>query len=172
MDSKEIKVTFETITPLYTGDAWQEFKEIRPSSLIGSLRFWFEVICYFGGVCSKEEFNNEQGRFERIVDSDTGKSENGIKNEKFKKLLLKHGTDFYGQIEALKEFKIPVPAIIFGTTGWKGLIEINGVKPIKDYYFGNKLNLQYKFFVSKNGNQEIKEGKDYDKKSNSYKVCI
>ena len=116
MAENEIKVTFETITPLYTGDAWQEFKEIRPSSLIGSLRFWFEVICYFGGICSEKDFDKKKGRFEK-----------DIKNDEIKKRLLKHGTDFWGQIEALKELEIPLPAIIFGTTGWKSLIEIKEI---------------------------------------------
>ncbi|RUM90456.1 MAG: hypothetical protein DSZ26_03000 [Thermovibrio sp.] len=40
-DRKKIEVTFKTITPLWTGDAWQENNKIKPSSLIGSLRFWF-----------------------------------------------------------------------------------------------------------------------------------
>jgi CRISPR-associated protein Cmr1 len=114
--ANEIEVIFETITPLYTGDAWQESKEIRPSSLIGSLRFWFEVICYFGGVCSERDFDKEKGRFEKE-----------ISQEEFKKRLSKHGTDFEGQIKAVKELEIPLPAIIFGTTGWKSLIEIKKI---------------------------------------------
>jgi CRISPR-associated protein Cmr1 len=116
MSKVEIKVQFETITPLWTGDAWMENNEIRPSSLIGSLRFWFEVICYFGGICSEKDFDKEKGRFEKK-----------ISQEEFKKKLLKHGSDFRGQIEALKELEVPLPAIIFGTTGWKSLIEIKEI---------------------------------------------
>jgi len=71
-----------------------ENNEIRPSSLIGSLRFWFEVICYFGGVCSAKDFDKEKGRFEK-----------DIKNKDVKEKLLEHGTYFYGQIKALKELK-------------------------------------------------------------------
>jgi CRISPR-associated protein Cmr1 len=85
-------------------------------SLIGSLRFWFEVICYFDGICSERDFDKEKGRFEK-----------DIKNDEIKKKLLKCGTDFWGQIEALKELEIPLPAIIFGTTGWKSLIEIKKI---------------------------------------------
>jgi CRISPR-associated protein Cmr1 len=116
MSKSEVKVTFQTITPLWTGDAWMENHEIRPSSLIGSLRFWFEVICYFGGICSERDFDKEKGRFEK-----------DIKNDEIKKRLLKYGTDFDGQIEALKELEVPLPAIIFGTTGWKSLIEIKEI---------------------------------------------
>ncbi|EEP61197.1 MULTISPECIES: RAMP superfamily CRISPR-associated protein [Bacteria] len=116
MANNKIKVIFETITPLHTGDAWQESKEIRPSSLIGSLRFWFEVICYFGGICLEKDYDKKKGRFEK-----------DIKNNEIKKRLLKHGTDFWGQIEALKELEIPLSAIIFGTTGWKSLIEIKKI---------------------------------------------
>jgi hypothetical protein len=64
--------------------------EIRPSSLIGSLSFWFEGIFYFGGICKKAEFNKKQGRFEQEVNQDD-----------FKKKLLKYGNDFDGQIKAL-----------------------------------------------------------------------
>jgi CRISPR-associated protein Cmr1 len=116
MSKVEVKVQFETITPLWTGDAWMENNKIRPSSLIGSLRFWFEVICYFGGICSEKDFDKEKGRFEK-----------DIKNDEIKKKLLKYGTDFEGQIEALKELEVPLPAIIFGTTGWKSLIEIKEI---------------------------------------------
>ncbi len=156
MANNEIKVTFETITPLYTGDAWQEFKEIRLSSLIGSLRFWFEIICYFGGICSEKDFDKEKGRFEKE-----------ISQEEFKKRLLKYGTDFEGQIEALKELEIPLPAIIFGTTGWKSLIEIKSIRYLDDYCFGNKLNLPTKFCISKNENKEVKENNECPKRSNN-----
>jgi len=154
MSKVEIKVQFETITPLWTGDAWMENNEIRPSSLIGSLRFWFEVICYFGGICSEKDFDKEKGRFEKE-----------ISQEEFKKKLLKHGSDFRGQIEALKELEVPIPAIIFGTTGWKSLIEINGIRYLNDYCFGNKLNLSTKFCISKNENKEVKENNECPKRS-------
>jgi len=53
MSKVEIKVKFETITPLWTGDAWGENSTIRPSSIIGSLRFWFEV---YNKICKNEDF--------------------------------------------------------------------------------------------------------------------
>ena len=116
MSKVNLTVTFETITPLWTGDAWMENSVIRPSSLMGSLRFWFEVICYFGGVCKKEEFDKDKGRFEK-----------DIENEKIKKKFLEFGTNFDGQVQALRSLNIPIPAIVFGTTGWKSLIEIKEI---------------------------------------------
>jgi CRISPR-associated protein Cmr1 len=147
MDNNKIKVIFETITPLHTGDAWQESKEIRPSSLIGSLRFWFEVICYFGGICLESDFDKKKGRFEK-----------DIKNDEIKKKLSKYGTDFWGQIEALKELGIPLPAIIFGTTGWKSLIEI---KKINTQYNSNNY---YPFPIGKVELEELKYKKDKEDK--------
>lgn len=43
MSKKEVVVYIKAITPLWTGDAWRENCSIRPSSLLGSLRFWFSV---------------------------------------------------------------------------------------------------------------------------------
>jgi len=145
MSKVEIKVQFETITPLWTGDAWMENNEIRPSSLIGSLRFWFEVICYFGGVCSEKDFDEKKGRFEK-----------DIKNDEIKERLLKHGTDFNGQIAALKELKVPIPAIIFGTTGWGSLIEI---KAINNQNNQNSTN-NYPFPINRVEFEELKYKKD------------
>ena len=52
---EEVQVTFQTITPIWTGDAWGECKEIKPSAIMGSLRFWFEIFCHFSGIRVKEK---------------------------------------------------------------------------------------------------------------------
>jgi len=114
MGKKEIIAQLETITPLWTGDAWQENKKIRPSSLIGSLRFWFEVICYFSGMTIKEEFDSNKGRFEKEF------------NEKFNNNFC-NLTNLEEKIAVLKEAKIPVPAIVFGTTGWRSMITLKEI---------------------------------------------
>jgi CRISPR-associated protein Cmr1 len=90
---------------------------------MGSLRFWFEVISYFSGVCSKEDFNKSNGRFEKEVNQDKFKK----KQDEFKKKLKSNGTDVKSQIEILRGMDIPVPSIIFGTTGWRSLIEIKKI---------------------------------------------
>ena len=41
---KTIKVTFNTLTPLWTGDAWGECRELKLTGIIGSLRWQFEAL--------------------------------------------------------------------------------------------------------------------------------
>ena len=154
MAKKEVNITFKTITPLWIGDAWQECKEIRPSSLIGSLRFWFEVICYFSGICKKEDFNSKNDRFEKEVN-----------REELTKCLVKKGNTFEAKIECLLKQGIPLPSIIFGTTNWRSLIEVKSIKYLEDYCFGNKLNLPDKICINKS-NYKIKENYDCPRKSN------
>lgn len=42
-ENNDLTAKFKTITPVYTGDAWMEWKNIKKSSILGGLRFWFEV---------------------------------------------------------------------------------------------------------------------------------
>jgi len=160
MAKKEVNITFKTITPLWIGDAWQECKEIRPSSLIGSLRFWFEVICYFSGICKKEDFNSKNDRFEKEVN-----------REELTKCLVKKGNTFEAKIECLLKQGIPLPSIIFGTTNWRSLIEVKSIKYLEDYCFGNKLNLPYAIGIKKNSNEEpliFQTEEEWREKINSY----
>ena len=41
---KDITVTFNTLTPLWTGDAWGESDKLKLTGIIGSLRWWFEAL--------------------------------------------------------------------------------------------------------------------------------
>ncbi len=111
---EEIKVTFRTLTPLWTGDAWGENSEIKASSIIGSLRFWFEVICYFSGITNKTNYE-DKGK-ELLKDN--------IEYVKFREKILESGTNFDSVDKALAELGITLPSRIFGCTGWKSLIRI------------------------------------------------
>ncbi|NOX20517.1 MAG: hypothetical protein GXO99_04555, partial [Nitrospirae bacterium] len=154
MGKVEVKVKFETITPLWTGDAWMENREIRPSAILGSLRFWFEVICYFSGIVNEIDFDKNKGRFEKEV-----------KQNEFRDFFKTHGSTFKCKIDALLKQGIPVSAIVFGTTGWGSLIKIKEINYLENYSFGNSLNLPRRICISKN-NSEVKEGKECPKKSN------
>ena len=151
---KKVIVEFETVTPLWTGDAWGECKEIKPSAIMGSLRFWFEVIMYFAGILEKKDFNSQSGRFEKEVD-----------RGKLQDFLVKNGNSFEVQIQALLEQEVPISSIVFGTTNWKSLIEIKKIEPIEDYCFGNRLNLLNKICIDK-ASFEIKKENECSSKSN------
>ena len=127
MGKKTVEVTFETITPLWTGNAWQENKEVRPSSIFGGLRFWFSLYWY-NKTGSKEKLNNNG-----IPDENLRKLENLKEGRTFKNLFkeefletnnLDEATD-----KALEKLGLTVPSRIFGCTGWKSRVKLI----IKDY---------------------------------------
>jgi len=161
-----VEVTFETITPLWTGDAWGEMNEIRPSALIGNLRFWFEVLMYFGGVLEEKYFDREKGRFEREFKKELVKKfKESIfhRDAETKALVINPDKSFQLKILAEK-LKLPISSIIFGTTGWRSLIEIKGIEYLEDYCFGNRLNLPYVLAFKKTS-----DAKNEDKKLEIFK---
>jgi CRISPR-associated protein Cmr1 len=125
--------------------------------LIGSLRFWFEIICYFNGVVGEESFDPKKGRFEKEINPNA-----------FREYIKKCGNTFECKIQALLEQNIPIPAIIFGTTGWRSLIEIKKIDfnrenfkvepkgkilPDKNWYWGSPSyqgDFKVTFLVNKN----------------------
>ncbi len=132
---KKITVSFNTITPLYTGDAWGECKEIKPSAIMGSLRFWFEVYCHFAGIKVKEK---EELNYKKFIEK---RKENLDKNE----------------FEILNELGITCSSRIFGCTGWKSRIEI---KRIDFYLDDNYLYPIWKKTLYSLRYKKIKNGKE------------
>ena len=134
---KEITVSFKTITPLWTGDAWGECKEIKPSAIIGSLRFWF---AFYWNIERKQ--NTETLNKNGIPDDNLSNFENPKENKTFETFLTKYISqtqDFDDAInKTLDELGLPVPSRIFGCTGWKSriIIEIEEFKE-KEYHFNN-----------------------------------
>ncbi|WP_457561839.1 type III-B CRISPR module RAMP protein Cmr1 [Caminibacter pacificus] len=133
---EKISVEFETITPIFTGDAWRECTELKPSSIMGSLRFWFEVYCHFAGIVVKEKEE--------------------LKDKEYQKILkdLKKDIDRRVDVKDLDKYvfdKLPLtlPSKIFGCTGWKSRIEIESIRYLDDYCFGNRLNLPNKICIKK-----------------------
>ncbi|GEM_PF-911768 len=144
---KEIKITFQTLTPLWTGDAWGENNTIRPSGLMGSLRFWFEVICFFSGITDKNDYEK-------------GKLKDNVDGKVLEQKILENGADFSSIDKTLAEMGITLPSKIFGCTGWKGWIRIKEIRPVEDDFFGKKLNLPYAVTISKNASFLVNEYKD------------
>ncbi|HEC92933.1 MAG TPA: type III-B CRISPR module RAMP protein Cmr1 [Candidatus Atribacteria bacterium] len=143
MGSRTLRITIKTLTPLWTGDAWRENNSIQPSSIMGSLRFWFEVICYFAGITKNENYEG-------------GKLKDDLNEKEFKEKLLNNGLNFKGIDNTLSECNVSFPSKLFGCTGWKGWVRIKKIEPIEDYCFGNKLKLPFGVAIKKDFS-EIKE---------------
>ncbi|ACX73145.1 CRISPR-associated RAMP protein, Cmr1 family [Methanocaldococcus vulcanius M7] len=152
----KLNVKFKTLTPLWTSNAWGQCIEIRSSSIIGSLRFWFEVLCYFNGIVNDNYFDNEGKPCEKLNYKDFQKKLEDKINRKLKndeEYNIEKLTD-----EILSELGISLPSRIFGCTGWRGRIKIKKIEPIEDYCFGNRLNLPYAIGIKKdNGDKNIIE---------------
>ncbi len=125
MGKVELKVKFETLTPLWTGNAWGQCMEIRPSSILGSLRFWFEVLCYFSGIINDDYFDEDGKLIETL---DYNKFRERLKEKIKDKLKNGEGYNIEELIdETLDELNISLPSRIFGCTGWKGRIRIKEI---------------------------------------------
>lgn len=125
MNMKEVMLKLETITPLWTGDAWQENRDLRPSSLMGGLRFWFEF--YWGYII------NQSSVRDRSLASTARKKEI---NDLLWKKIWQPDKKGEGQLEweemldeIMEKQKITVPERIFGFTGWKSRVTLR----IEDY---------------------------------------
>ena len=105
----EFKVTFKTLTPLWTGDAERKNTKLRETGIIGSLRWWYEALIrgLGGSVCDPTSDNKCK-----------------LNQEKFKKALRK-GKPIQ---DALSEQICPV-CQLFGCTGWarKFRLEIESI---------------------------------------------
>lgn len=108
-----IEVKMITQTPLCTGDAFSESHNLKPQSLLGSLRFWLEVICYAAGeldINCKNEV--KQSTFFSKVNEILERQEISLPEAKK---------------EALKELAISIPSQLFGCNGWEGFVRIKEI---------------------------------------------
>lgn len=130
MIKREVK--FKTITPLFTGDVDQEMIEIKPASIMGSLRFWFEVICHFSGFNKHFKDDNKKKRIENTQKIYT----NILYNEaKQNKKIPKH--------EVCEKLGLSPTEYYFGATSWESKIGIETIKLTNECSFGNRLNLPF-----------------------------
>ncbi len=148
----KIVVEFETITPIYTGDAWGKNSEIKASSVMGSLRFWFEVYCHFTGIDVKENEELKDKDYQKILkslkkDIDNGKNIDDIDKYIFDKLSL------------------TLSSKIFGCTGWKSRIEIESISFTE--------NQDYPYLLGKQPFKSLQYKKEYfDKKEKKKKAKL
>ena len=139
---ERVKVEFETITPIWTGNAWGKCNEIKPTSIMGSLRFWFEVYCYFIGIDVKE--HNKESLDYNWFKSTLEKTLKGVIENKNIQEIDTQKIAF----EIIKE-KLTLPSCVFGCTGWKSRVEIESInfdkKTLRD-------NFDYISFHSQDNN--------------------
>ena len=108
---KEITVDFKTITPLWTGDAWGNNSEIKPSAIMGSLRNYFNDYCKEKNIPLTKLDNN-------------GKLDEKLDYEKFRQCLIKNR---YIK-KCLHSQNISLESQIFGCTGWKSRVLIKNIE--------------------------------------------
>ncbi len=112
---EEVHVQVETITPLYTGNAYGNMGGIKPQSIIGSLRFWFETYLLAMNKDRGDADVNVKEFREKIIEYTVNK-----------KFSLEGAT-----IKARQEQKtFSLSSYLFGCTGLKGLIEIKKMEDV------------------------------------------
>ena len=109
---EDIEIKFETITPIYTGNAYGEMEEIKPLSIMGSLRFWFDIYCKSKGI-GVYDYEDEPEKLEY---------------DKFKKYLILN--DDISIILNNKDCKISLTSQIFGCQNWKSRIKILNISDV------------------------------------------
>jgi CRISPR-associated protein Cmr1 len=120
-----VKIRANTVTPLWTGNAWGKHKYIQSQSILGSLRFWFEILCYTSNIQVKsyneESLNHDdfKSKVDEILCEMLKRNEN-------------NATLFEIKRRVLRELDISLPSQIFGCNGWQGFIRIKEIKqPIR-----------------------------------------
>lgn len=150
MGRKEVTVKLETITPLWTGDAWLQNKKIRPSSLLGSLRFWFSV--YWKVIINK---NTEKLNDKNVIADDLREFKD-LRGKKatfrqilFERIAKREDYKCFDEVldDVFEELGLPVPSRLFGCTGWKSRVDIRRIS-YKEEEIESK-NLDFKFPFSK-----------------------
>lgn len=180
MKNQVFKVNFETVTPLCIGNAWMKKEPlINASSLIGCLRYWFEVICYLNGITTYDDYKsgNNRSKNNKIRPEDNiNILRPNIEYKDFRNRLLesinKSTEENKNQVEIandiLLEMKIPLPARVFGCTGWQGLIKIKEIDMVMaSKEFGKVLDIPPQIYISKTDPYaQILRKNDYLKKNN------
>ncbi|WP_028992360.1 type III-B CRISPR module RAMP protein Cmr1 [Thermoanaerobacter thermocopriae] len=147
MNKKEVTVHLETITPLWTGDAWQENSNVRPSSLMGSLRFWFSVYWKAVKNGNNEKLNNNNVVADNLGELENPKEERTLKQIFLKRLLREGDNKSFDNIldESLEDLGLSVPSRLFGCTGWKSRVDIEISSFIKQELNFREIDFNFPF---------------------------
>lgn len=109
-DNSTLVLDIKTLTPLWIGDAYGTFSSIKESSIIGSVRWWYEgIVRGMGGyVC--DTTSAHQCKFDQ--DAYSKKYNNCINSGHDRKSSLKHALD--AGLE-----NVCYTCRLFGCSGWK-----------------------------------------------------
>ncbi len=108
---KEITVNFQTLTPIWTGDAWGKSNKLKLTGIIGSLRWWFEALVRGMGYKACDSTSDNKCQIEIAKPEDVA--------------------EIYGKI-------CPV-CYLFGTTGWKGRFSVSVEKSELEKVYHDKV---------------------------------
>ncbi|MFC0905019.1 type III-B CRISPR module RAMP protein Cmr1 [Clostridium sp. MT-14] len=100
-----ITANLESLTPIWTGNAFGKTTKIKASSILGSIRWWYEIICRSLG--------------KRVCDNESSK-----KCELKEREFLKDLSENMDEDKALDDQKICPVCKLFGCNGWAGKIKL------------------------------------------------
>lgn len=101
-----MNINLETKTPIWTGNAYSKTDDIKSSSIIGNIRWWYEIICNSYG----EKACNPTGMSNKCE----------LSHKSFLSEILNGKT----VDEALDDQKICPVCKLFGCNGWGGKIKL------------------------------------------------
>ena len=136
----DVEITIETITPVWTGDAFQQCKSLKPQSILGSLRVWLEVLCYVAGKLDKDS------RKEKLDQEEFLKELNCLLEEQ------KEFSIIYAKRKVLEKLGISIPSQVFGCSGWEGFMKIIKIEKFSKDRFNNPLKFPSYIYRDKNNN--------------------
>ncbi|MCR4432355.1 MAG: RAMP superfamily CRISPR-associated protein [Tepidanaerobacteraceae bacterium] len=150
-------VGFRTITPLWTGDAWGENRVIMPQSILGSMRYWFDVFCLAAGL-KTAAYDGESVNMKEFHE----------KAMSFIELYPNAGM-FEVSMKALAEKGLSLSSIVFGCEGWRGVIGIRSITG-PPAMLSKKLGLPYAIAKKRNEHEgkweeiTLRQPGNYDRK--------
>ncbi|WPX08971.1 RAMP superfamily CRISPR-associated protein [Anaerocellum danielii] len=158
MNMERIKVIFETVTPLFMDDANRNPNLNRPSEILGSMRFWFDVACVYGGLyMSMNEVETKYKNSPKNNKSfDVFLKESLLNNVSNNNISYNSWSKTY--LSKLHEYlsynQLPKSAMLFGTTGIEANLRIIGIEQVNIQIL--KINVK---IIKYNGKSNTQPGK-------------
>lgn len=115
----KLHIEIETVTPIYTGDAFSVMSIIEPQSIMGSLRFWFDTylmaVNLFKNECTELNLKSYKAKIEEAVIEDGEPLKEAV-------ILSRHAQE------------LPMSSYIFGCNSLGPLISIEKIQILNDVF--------------------------------------